>query len=267
MRFALQLAYDGTDFAGWWRQPDARTVAESFDVACARFGEPNARVVGVSRTDAGVHARCQVAHVDMARDYTASRLLGILATHLPSDLSCYAVAEVSPDWHACYQARHKTYRYTIANGEIPDPFMARYAWRPPYRLDVTKLISASSGIAGKRDWCGFVKRGETRQSDGDLIRDIHRVAWSAHGDLLHCEVTGAGFTYRLVRSLVGAMVAVAHGTCRAQDLTEALAGKTTSASAQQAPACGLCLLSVCYDPEPTWVMSPSRNIPLNQDII
>jgi tRNA pseudouridine38-40 synthase len=252
------LAYDGTAFAGWWRQPNARTVAECIDIACARFGEPDARVVGVSRTDAGVHARCQVAHLDTTRDYEASRLLGILATHLPSDLACYGVAVVDENWHACYQAQDKTYRYTISNGEIPDPFMARFAWRPPYRLALDKLQAASASIAGKRDWRGFVKRGETRHHDGDLIRDIHRVTWTAENDLLLCHVTGAGFTYRLVRSLVGAMVAVAHGTCRQEDLSAALAGNTTSASAQQAPACGLCLHDVRYSPSPNWVRSPMR---------
>jgi tRNA pseudouridine38-40 synthase len=87
MRYALWLAYDGTAFAGWWRQPGERTVAECIDAAFARFGETEARVVGVSRTDAGVHARGQVAHVDTLRTYEPSRLLGILASHLPPDIA------------------------------------------------------------------------------------------------------------------------------------------------------------------------------------
>lgn len=249
MRFALLIAYDGTDFAGWWRQPDARSVASVFDQAFARLGEPTAQVVGASRTDAGVHAEGQVAHVETSRAWDAADLRRALATHLPADASCLAVVPVADAWDACHAAVGKTYRYTIDHGEVADPFLARFAWRLPFRLSLPALTAAATGIAGERDWSGFSRRGETRHLDGDLVRRIDRVAWTQNGTRLCCEVTGGGFTYRLVRSLVGAMVAVAHGTCSRADLDLALAGKESAAGRQQAPAQGLCLMHVAYTPD------------------
>ncbi|HEX3134355.1 MAG TPA: tRNA pseudouridine(38-40) synthase TruA [Planctomycetota bacterium] len=246
MRYALLIAYDGTDFAGWWRQPGSRTVAGVFDEAFARIGEPHAQVVGASRTDAGVHAEGQVAHVTLTRTWDADVLRRALATHLPAEVACRSVTPVADDWDACHSASGKTYRYTIDHGEVPDPFLARFAWRTPFRLDSQRLIEASVGVAGKRDWSGFSRRGETRHLDGDLVRRIDRVAWSQDGQRLTCEVTGGGFTYRLVRSLVGAMVAVANDTCSRADLDAALAGQDSPAGRQQAPARGLCLVQVAY---------------------
>ncbi len=246
MRFALLIAYDGTDFAGWWRQPGTRTVAGVFDEAFTRIGEPLAQVVGASRTDAGVHAEGQVAHVTTARTWEPDELRRALATHLPGDVACRDISVQFDAWDACHAASGKTYRYTIDHGTVADPFLARFAWRTPFRLDPQRLNEAAQGIAGERDWSGFSRRGETRHLDGDLVRHIERVAWTVEGQRLCCEVTGGGFTYRLVRSLVGAMVAVANGTCGRAQLDQALAGRDSPAGHQQAPAHGLCLMRVRY---------------------
>ncbi len=246
MRHALLIAYDGTDFAGWWRQPGQRTVAGVFDAAFARIGEAQAQVVGASRTDAGVHAQGQVAHVVTTRTWVSRDLQRAVSTHLPADIACRAVMAVDEDWDACHHAVHKTYHYTIDHGEAPDPFAARFAWRTPFHLQLARLQEAAQGVAGERDWSGFSRRGETRHLDGDLIRHIDRVVWSSDGQRLRCEVGGGGFTYRLVRSLVGAMVAVANGTCAHAELTAALAGEDVPAGHQQAPARGLCLMQVAY---------------------
>ncbi len=249
MRYALRLSYDGTDFAGWWRQSDARSVAAELDAACARIGEPTAAAVGTSRTDAGVHARGQVAHVDLTRTRTPTQLHAALNTHLPDDVVCRAVAPVAGDWHAVHDARSKTYGYRIDNAAVAEPFTRRQCWRPQYRLTLDALRDAATGIVGCRDWCGFARRGDARE---DLVRTITAVDWSAHDDELRCSVSGDGFVYRLVRSLVGAMVAVAHGGCARAELDAALAGADSPAGRQQAPAHGLCLEAVHYDPQPAW---------------
>jgi tRNA pseudouridine38-40 synthase len=252
MRFALLIAYDGTDFAGWWRQPGRRTVAGEFDRAFARLGEGEAEVVGASRTDAGVHASGQVAHVTTTRTWDPAVLVRALATHLPPDAVCRAAAVVDGGWDACHRAVAKTYRYTIDHGAVADPFLARFAWRPPFRLDAQALMAAAHGIAGERDWRGFAKRGETRHLDGDLVRRIDEVVWEVEGTRLCCRVRGGGFTYRLVRSLVGAMVAVANGTCSRAELDAALGGGTSPAGAQLAPARGLRLDRVEFSPALAW---------------
>ncbi len=248
--FALLLAYDGTAFAGWWRQAGARTVASELDAACARVGEPQARAVGASRTDAGVHARGQVAHLITTRAWSAGDLARALAPQLPDDLACRAVAAVDDDWHACHLATGKTYRYALDNGPVGDPFTARQAWRPPFRLDLPALRAAAAGISGRRDWRAFARRGDAR---GDLVRTLTRVEWAAHGQQLICTIAGEAFVYRLVRSLVGAMVAVAHGGCTRAELDAALAGAPSPAGRQQAPARGLHLDEVAYATPPAWV--------------
>ena len=248
-RFALRLAYDGSGFSGWWRQPGRRSVAGELDAACARLGEPAAAAIGASRTDAGVHARGQVAHLDLLRPRAPAELTRGLNAQLPGEIACTAVAAVDPEWHACHRASGKTYLYRIDNGACADPFAAKVAWRPPFRLDLAALQAAAAAIPGRRDWRGFTRRGEHR---ADLERLIDTVAWHAEGALLVATVGGDGFTYHLVRSLVGAMVAVATGTCREVDLARSPAGEDTPAGKQQAPARGLCLEEVRYVPEPEW---------------
>jgi len=248
-RYALRLAYDGSGFSGWWRQPGRRSVAGDLDAACARLGEPAAAAVGASRTDAGVHARGQVAHLDLLRPRSPADLWRGLNAQLPADIACAAVAAVAPDWHACHRATGKTYRYCIDNGACADPFTAKTTWRPPFRLDLAALQAAAAVIPGRRDWRGFIRRGEHRDN---LERTIDTVTWHAEATHLVATVGGDGFTYHLVRSLVGAMVAVATGTCHAGDLARALAGEDTPAGKQQAPARGLCLMQVRYAPEPEW---------------
>lgn len=248
-RRALLLAYDGSAFAGWWRQADRRSVAGELDAALARIGEVDAAPVGASRTDAGVHARGQVAHVDLVRDWEPAALVAALARHLPDDCACRAAATVTDDWHAVHDTSGKTYSYTIDNGMVADPFAARTAWRPPFRLDPAAVQDCAALLPGDRDWSAFARRGDHRD---DHRRHIAAVSWRSDGDRLVCTVDGDGFTYRLVRSLVGAMVACAHGTCSRDELRRALAGERTAAAAQQAPARGLCLERVRYGEEPDW---------------
>jgi tRNA pseudouridine38-40 synthase len=248
-RFALLISYDGSGFAGWWRQKDRRSVAGEFDAAFRRLGESHAAPVGASRTDAGVHARGQVAHVDCQRAWSVPVMLGALAGHLPGDCACRAVAPVDDTWHAVHAATGKTYTYVIDHGSIADPFLARFAWRPPFHLDLATLNSLAALVPGRRDWTAFSRRGDHRD---ETVRTLDRVAWHADQNRLICTVSGDGFTYRLVRSLVGAMVACAHGTCSRRDLERALTGTRTPASAQQAPAHGLCLEEVRYDQGLRW---------------
>jgi len=246
---ALLLAYDGSDFVGWWRQPGLRTVAGALDEAFARIGEPGAHALGASRTDAGVHARRQVAVVSHARQWRPPHLQRALAPHLPPDLSCQGVAHVADGWNATHSALGKTYTYWIDNGAINDPFARRTAWRPPFRLDLAALSAVAQLIPGRRDWCAFARRGDERE---DTVRTITEVSWQAEGGFLVCSVSGDGFIYRLVRSLVGGMVAVANETCTRDQFRRALAGEDGPASAQQAPARGLCLEEVRYASDLAW---------------
>ena len=250
-RYALLIAYDGTDFAGWWRQPGSRTVAGELDAAFARIGEPRAQPVGASRTDAGVHARGQVAHVDCERSWDPAQLAHVLARQLPDDLSCRAVAATNDDWHAVHAASGKTYRYRLHIALQSDPFVARrIAWRPPFAVDLAALQQAAAAVRGELDASGFARRGEHRD---DLRLRLDVVRWYHRGDYRICQVRGTRFAYRLVRSLVGGMVATATGTVSQAEWRAAIAGEPSPAGQQQAPACGLCLERVHYSQPPRWL--------------
>jgi tRNA pseudouridine38-40 synthase len=250
-RYALRLAYAGTDFAGWWRQPGLRTVAGELDAAFARIGENGAAAVGASRTDAGVHARGQVAHVDCARAWPAAALARALAHQLPPDLVCRGVAAVAPDWHAVHAASGKTYRYRLHVAPHADPFLAaRIAWRLPFPCACAALNAAALQLRGELDLRAFARRGEHRE---DLRTVLAPVRWHDLAGYRICRVQGTRFAYRLVRSLIGGMVAVAHGTVTHAEWTAALAGSATPAAQQQAPAHGLCLERVHYAVAPAWV--------------
>ena len=243
MRYALLIAYDGTDLAGWWRQEGGRSVAGCLDAAFARLGEPEARAVGASRTDAGAHAQGQVAHVDLARSWEPWDLLRSLNRHLPPDIAVRAVAPVEDDFQAVHGVTAKTYRYAVDLGPLADPFRARWAWRPPYALDPSGLAALATHVPAMTTAAGFARRGDHRE---DLSLTIRACRWHRRGSLWIASLTADRFTYRLVRSLVGGMLATAQGTCTEAQWQAALAGEDTPAGHQQAPARGLHLWRVAY---------------------
>jgi tRNA pseudouridine38-40 synthase len=253
MRYALRLAYDGTGLAGWWRQPDQPSIASLVDHAFGHLGESAVQVVGASRTDAGVHARAQVAHVDLGRPWRIPDLVRGLNRHLPSGIVCTGAAPVAEDWHAVFGVAAKTYRYAVDLAAIPDPLQARWVWRPPYRLDPTLLPTLAHHVTTLQDAGGFRRRGDAREDLGLRIRDCR---WHHQRDRWICSLTADRFTYRLVRSLVGAMLATAQGTCRHDDFIATLAGHDTPAGHQQAPAHGLHLWHVRYRHPPLWQVPP-----------
>lgn len=239
----VQLAYDGTDLRGAAALPGVRTVVGEVRAALARCGEADAVVEALSRTDAGVHASGQVVAIDGLRHET--RALAGLRRHLPPAIAALAAAAVV----TAPVAVEKTYAYVLDLSCAGQPFATRFSWRPPYDVPLAGLHTAAALVPGDRDWRAFARRGETRE---DLRREIRAVRWRGVGDLAVCEVVGAGFTYRLVRSLVGAMIGVARGAYAEQDLVAALRGDAHPVAQEQAPACGLHLASILLHPEPAW---------------
>ncbi|MCB9680477.1 MAG: tRNA pseudouridine(38-40) synthase TruA [Alphaproteobacteria bacterium] len=243
MPVLLRLAYDGTDLRGCPVAPDRRTVLGEVAAALGRVGVTGTLDV-LSRTDAGVHARGQVAVLACDRAWSPEAWLLALDRHLPADLRCTAVALVE----ALPRVTAKTYTYTLDASPFGDPFRATRAWRVDVAVDA--LAPLADALVGAHDFSAFRRRGETRE---DLTRTVHHAAWHADGDTLVFTVTGDGFAYKLVRSLVGAMVCVARGGCTVDDLRAALAGSRTPAATQQAPARGLRLDAIALAPEPAWV--------------
>ena len=246
-RYALLLAYDGSGFDGFWRQPGHRTVGAVLDEALQRLGESGSPEPA-ARTDAGVHARGQVAHVDCSRHWDAAELQSALDHQLPADCACHGAAEVDSAWLA-QQATAKTYRYDLEIAPQRDPLRAPRVWRPPAGLNLHALEQAARWIKECEDFIAFARRGDHRD---DHRCQISTLRWEHTGDLMRCVITANRFTYRLVRSLVGCMVAYATGAVSQDELVAAVAGKPSPAAEQQAPARGLTLLAVRYARQPDW---------------
>ena len=255
-RYALLLSYDGAGFAGFWRQNERRTVGAVVDEALGRLGEHH-QAEPAARTDAGVHARGQVAHVDLVRDWDPANLHRALDHHLPPDCACLATARVPPSWHAARDAGGKTYVYQLECSAQRDPLRAARCWRPPAGLHLSRLVRAGRLITACNDFRAFARRGDHREDHHCRIATLR---WEEAGDLLRCRIRADRFTYRLVRSLVGAMVAHATDGCSEDDLATALAGDESPATHHQAPAHGLVLEAVHYRDELRWAheLEPQR---------
>ncbi len=248
-RYALLLRYDGSACHGVWRRTGTVTVGSALDAAFARLGEPAAEAHPASRTDAGVHAMGQVAHVDCARTWDPALLVAALTRQLPPWLGCQSAAAVAGDWHATHTARGKTYRYVLDLAAVPDPFRRAFAWRPPHGTGLDRLREAASLLPARLDASAFARRGDHRTT---FAITRLRCRWHQRDALAIAVIHGDRFTYRLVRSLVGGMVAVAHGGCSLAEWRAALAGEVTSAARQQAPAHGLWLWRIDSVPPPSW---------------
>jgi tRNA pseudouridine38-40 synthase len=236
----LRIAYDGTDFAGCPEALDRRTVAGTLREALARIdSEPTALEV-LSRTDAGVHAQGNIAIVHLSRDTTPSQLLTNLDRHLPPDLRCTAVAATPEP----LIIGPKRYRYTVDLSRRGDPLAARIAWRPSASVDPRLLEPLAEALLGVHSFEAFRRQGETR---ADMTRQIRLARWTVEPERAVFTIEGGGFPYKLVRSLVGGMIAVGAGACPPGAWTDALTGQPTHASRQTAPAKGLTLLSIDLD--------------------
>ncbi len=245
-RLRLVVAYDGQPFQGWQSQAHGDTVQDRLEAAFSALCEGHRIPVhGSGRTDAGVHARGQVAHADVPADrqHTPERWRGALNAHLPPAIRVMAVRFAHAGFHARHSVTGKIYRYRIWTGPVLDPLEIGRAWHVSNQLDTGALQSASGLLIGKHDFAAFAaNRGKP---DENTERTIKAVTLRHRGPLLTLDFEGDGFLYKMVRLLTGSLVRCAQGKATADWIAGLLGGqqgKTTFA----APADGLYLLKVLY---------------------
>lgn len=251
MRVRLTIAYDGRPFAGWQSQPGGNTVQDLLEAAVGRIlkTEQPVPVHGSGRTDAGVHALGQVAHVDVPdtcrMDVAAWRRA--LNGQLPPAIRVLAVARAADEFHARFQAAGKTYRYRIWNDEVLPPLEAGLAWQMPHRMDFTGLEAACRLCEGRRDFSAFAaNRCDGKDANRDKVRELFRVKLEHAAPLITLTFHGSGFLYKMVRLLTGSMVRVARGREPLSWLAHLLTAPPGEKSHHTAPADGLYLVSVDY---------------------
>lgn len=246
-RFKLTLAYDGTSFVGWQRQASGTSIQQLLeDVFALLEGQPVA-VTGAGRTDAGVHASGQAAHVTLERSIDAATVVRALNHHLPPTVRALEALEVSPTFHARFDATAKHYRYRIWNAPVLSPFERDYAWHiPGPLLDIEAMAAAAARLEGRHDFAAFQTAGaETHTSERVLFSS--RI--TNERPLITYDVKGDGFLRHMVRSVVGTLVEVGRGRYPAEWISEVLLSKDRGRGGRTAPACGLILVGVEYEPQ------------------
>jgi tRNA pseudouridine38-40 synthase len=244
-RLKMIVAYDGNGFAGWQSQSHRNTIQDHIERAFERIGGTRFRVHGAGRTDAGVHALAQCAHVDLTDErFPATRWTEALNALLPPTIRVLRCRYVSNDFHARLSAKGKVYRYRIWTGPVLPPFEYGRAWHVASPLDLEVLKTAAKHFVGTYGFAGFAaNRGKREKS---TIRTIYSVRVRRSGPCITLDFDGDGFLYKMIRLIVGSLVKCALGKLRIEDLTDGLASAQAGMPRLAAPAAGLFLVRVRY---------------------
>ena len=246
----LTLQYDGTDYVGWQRQNGGTSIQGLLEDALQPIEGAPVVVHGAGRTDAGVHALAQVAHVHLAAALDPATMGRALNAVLPPDVRVLAVDEVAPGFHARFSAIGKVYEYRILNAPIVSPFLHRYVWHHQVPLDVAAMRDASAALVGTHDFAAFQGAGSSVTS---TERTVSRIAWQDGGEHdrpLVLLIEGNGFLRHMVRNIVGTLVEVGVGRWPAAMTAEILRARDRARAGPTAPAQGLFLVGVLYGAEP-----------------
>jgi tRNA pseudouridine38-40 synthase len=245
LRWKVVCAYDGTTFAGWQSQPGGNSLQDVLEERLAQILGTRVRIHGSGRTDAGVHARAQVFHFDAAWRHGPKRLHAAMRVGLPSAIQIKAVAAAPADFHARFSATGKRYTYHLFLGD-PEPFVRPYVWavERAQPLDLTAMAKAAEVLRGRHNFAAYAAyNGSERE---DPVRDLRRVDLRRRGRHLTLTFEADGFLYKMVRSLVGALVAVGEGKLTLTQVQALLDGGRRTEAVQTAPPQGLFLEKVFY---------------------
>ncbi len=244
-RFALVLEYDGAGFVGWQRQADGVSIQAVLEDAAAHLaGAPVISVVA-GRTDAGVHAIGQVAHIDLVRDIAPRKLVQALNFHMKPHRVCVTRAVVVPDdWSARFSAVRRVYRYVILDRAARPALDAGRVWHVPYRLDVDAMHAAARHLLGRHDFSSF--RAASCQAKSPL-RTLDRLDVERDGDRVLVHAEARSFLHHQVRNMVGTLKLVGDGKWAPGRVALALAAADRAAGGPTAPPDGLYLVTVKYE--------------------
>ena len=243
-RYRLTVEYDGAPFVGWQRQTNGPSVQGALEAAITAFAGETVIVKGAGRTDAGVHASGQVAHVDIARAFPLDTVRDAANAHLrPLPVAVLDATEVSHDFDARFSAVRRHYVYRIVDRRPPLALAAGRAWRVPKRLDVAAMDAAAKRLLGRHDFTTF--RSAACQATSPL-RTLDRLDVTREADSVLISTAARSFLHNQVRSMAGSLVEVGLGRWSADDLAAALARAKRAACGPVAPPEGLTLAQVDY---------------------
>lgn len=243
MSYALVIAYRGARYSGWQRQQNALSVQQVVEEALSSLLEEEVRIHGAGRTDAGVHARGQVAHFALNREFPQDGLLHGTNQRLPDDIRVMLARRVPSDFHARKAALSKEYRYRLMRTRILSPLDALFAVRVQPGLDLDAVQAATASLIGSHDFSAFALAGG---GHGQPVRRILSANWVETGAQLELRLVGDGFLRGMVRSLVGTLLEVGSGRMDPATFASLLEGGSRADAGPTAPAHGLVLQEVHY---------------------
>lgn len=245
MRIRLVVEYDGTDLCGWQRQANGPTVQQHLEDALAAMLDHPVRVTGASRTDAGVHARGQVATFETERTIPFHGIRRGVNARLPPSIAVVGADLAPDDFHPRHSATGKRYRYTVLARQDRSPRWHRRAWHRPRKIDVDAMAEAARAFLGTHDFAAF------RAADCDAPTTTRRMdlvgVTCPEPGILTLDVHGTAFLRNMVRIMAGTLVEVGEGRLQAAEVTEILASRDRTRAGQTAPPHGLELMEVLYD--------------------
>lgn len=244
-RYRLTIEYDGAPFVGWQMQDNGPSVQAALVEAIAGFSGEHVEVRGAGRTDAGVHARGQVAHFDLDKEMPPDRIRDAINAHLkPAPVAVLACEAVGPDFDARFSATRRDYEYLIVDRRPPLTLDEGRAWRVPVPLDADAMDEAAKHLLGRHDFTTF--RSVHCQARSP-VKTLDRLDVAREGERIVMTVSARSFMHNQVRSMVGSLKRVGEGKWSPADLKAALEARSRSACGPVAPACGLYLVSVAYE--------------------
>ena len=251
-RYALKIEYDGAPFVGWQRQQSQVSVQGSIEKALSNLENKEHAITGAGRTDAGVHAKCQVAHCDLEKEWEPFRLSEALNFHLrPLPIAVIDCALVDKDWHARFSALERQYLFRLLVRRAPSTHEAGLVWQIGHSLDLSKMIEASKYLLGKHDFTTFrssICQAKSPIKTLDEIQIDRIEGWS--GDEFRFQLRARSFLHNQVRSFVGTLERVGAGSWDPVDVKKALESKDRSACGPVSPPHGLYLTDVVYEQNP-----------------
>lgn len=242
-RVKLTVAYDGTNYSGWQVQPNGITIESQLNHHLSELLGEEIHVIGASRTDAGVHARGNVAVFDTSARMPAEKISYAMNTRLPEDIRIQESKEVAADFHPRYCNTVKTYEYKICNRRFPDPCSRLYSLFYYWDLDEKKMQQAADYLVGTHDFTSFCT---SKPEVTDRVRTIYSLGVTRDGDMITVRVRGNGFLYNMVRIIVGTLLLVGSGRMGPEKIPEILEAKDRGQAGDTARAQGLTLVGIEY---------------------
>lgn len=242
-RVKLTVAYDGTNYCGWQVQPNGITIESELNKHLSELLKEEIHVIGASRTDAGVHAKGNVAVFDTSARMPAEKISYALNTRLPEDIRIQESCEVAADFHPRFRKTVKTYEYKICNRRFPDPCTRLYSLFYYWDLDTEKMRQAAQHLVGTHDFTSFCTN---KPEVTDRMRTIYSLDVLQDGEMITIRVCGNGFLYNMVRIITGTLLRVGSGMIKPEEIPAILDAKDRSRAGETARPHGLTLVKIEY---------------------